>query len=99
MAVRNSNINNNSYGIFGGVNGGTPAGATIEQTTLAFNVIGLYVQDPGAVGAMSALHPIATATADVLHFGFGPTGDIPNAPLDQLKTPARGGALFGSQVD
>ena len=37
MTVRNSTISNNSYGIYMHVAGGTHAGATIEQTTLAFN--------------------------------------------------------------
>jgi hypothetical protein len=37
MTVRNSNINNNGNGIVVQGTGGTHAGATIEQTTLAFN--------------------------------------------------------------
>jgi hypothetical protein len=41
LTVRNSNISNNSVGIVAQVNGGTHAGATIEQTTLAFNYFGL----------------------------------------------------------
>jgi hypothetical protein len=51
MSVRNSNISNNStYGIHVQVSGGTHAGATIEQTTLAFNTVnGLLVQDTGAI--------------------------------------------------
>jgi Right handed beta helix region len=50
MTVRNSNINNSGWGIVLQVNGGTHAGATIEQTTLAFNSIdGLSVQSTGSV--------------------------------------------------
>ena len=50
MTVRNSNINDNTSGISVIVAGGTHAGATIEQTTLAFNGnIGLETQGAGAV--------------------------------------------------
>ena len=54
MSVRNSNINNNNgYGILVNVTFGTHAGATIEQTTLAFNTeSGLYVIGPGAVAVI-----------------------------------------------
>ena len=55
VTVRNSNINNNSGdGIYlyaaGGA--GIHSGATIEQTTLAFNGAGLYVQGSGAIAVL-----------------------------------------------
>jgi hypothetical protein len=50
MTVRNSNINNNTaLGMYVSVNGGTHAGATVEQTTLAFNGGGLETGSAGAV--------------------------------------------------
>ena len=53
MTVRNSNINNNNfYGIDVEIDGGTHAGATIEQTTMAFNGIGLLVEGSGAVAVL-----------------------------------------------
>jgi hypothetical protein len=52
MTIRNSNINNNSYGII--VGGGTHAGATIEQTTLSFNGTGVYAQGSGAVAVIGS---------------------------------------------
>jgi hypothetical protein len=49
MSVRNSDISNNGYGIQVQVNGGSHAGATIEQTTLGFNSnYGLEVLNAGA---------------------------------------------------
>jgi hypothetical protein len=54
MTVRNSNINNNTaVGIYVAINGGTHAGATVEQTTLAFNGVGL--EAAGAAGAVALL--------------------------------------------
>ena len=53
MTVRNSTITNNIYGIFLDMNGGTHAGVTIEQTTLAFNSpTGLAVRGSGAVAVI-----------------------------------------------
>jgi hypothetical protein len=50
MTVRNSNISNNAIGILVNINQGTHAGATIEQTTLAFNSsFGLQAVSSGAV--------------------------------------------------
>ena len=52
MSVRNSNISNNQFGIVVN-NFGTHAGATIEQTTLAFSSeAGLSAQNPGAVAVI-----------------------------------------------
>jgi hypothetical protein len=49
MTVRNSDINNNGSGIMLMI-GGTHVGATIEQTTIAFNTnYGLVVEGSGAV--------------------------------------------------
>jgi hypothetical protein len=54
LTVRNSDISNNSgYGIYVEIsNSGTHAGATIEQTTLAFNGTGLHVQNSGSVAVI-----------------------------------------------
>ena len=49
MTVRNSDISNSEVGIAVYLNGGTHTGATIEQTTLAFNDYGIYVADLGDV--------------------------------------------------
>jgi hypothetical protein len=50
MSVRNSVItNSNQYGILVATNGGTHAGATIEQTTLANNSNGLNASGGGSV--------------------------------------------------
>ena len=57
MTVRNSDINNNvAYGIVVDVaNGGTHAGATIEQTTLAFNgAAGLLASGAGAIAVLGS---------------------------------------------
>jgi Right handed beta helix region len=52
MTVRNSNIsNNNNDGIAVVVSGGTHAGVTIEQTTLAFEYVGLLVT-PSAIAVI-----------------------------------------------
>ena len=52
--VSNSNINNISSGagIAVYVSGGTHAGATVEQTTLAFNGTGLFAEGSGAVALL-----------------------------------------------
>jgi Right handed beta helix region len=54
MTVRNSTISNNvEDGIYISMGGGTHAGATIEQTTLAFNIIhGLTVSGSGAIAVI-----------------------------------------------
>jgi hypothetical protein len=55
MSVRNSNISNNNYGILVQVPASTHAGATIEQTTLAFNnQYGLWVTNTGAVAVIGS---------------------------------------------
>jgi hypothetical protein len=52
MTVRNSNINNNQNGIMLLI-GGSHVGATIEQTTIAFNTnYGLVVEGSGAIALM-----------------------------------------------
>jgi hypothetical protein len=55
ITVRNSSINNNQDGIAVEVEaGGTHSGATIEQTTLAFNVAGLEMVNAGAVAVIGS---------------------------------------------
>ena len=63
MTVRNSDINNNQTGILVAVIGGTHAGATIEQTTLAFNSsYGLEVYGSGAVAVLGGSTVVNNAT-------------------------------------
>ena len=52
MTVRNSTISNNGNGIIVQNATGTHVGATIEQTTLAFNQYGLYTISAGAVAVI-----------------------------------------------
>jgi Right handed beta helix region len=53
MTVRNSNINNNTYGIFVESESGAHSGATIEQTTLAFNYSdGFLINGTGAIAVI-----------------------------------------------
>ena len=54
LTVRNSTISNNGNGISLTLGGGTHAGATIEQTTLAFNDTGLQVQNAGAIALIGS---------------------------------------------
>ena len=70
MTVRNSNINNNGTGIIVGVYGGTHGGATIEQSTLAFNTqYGLEVYNSGAVAVLGGSTLVNNATAVVSSSG------------------------------
>jgi hypothetical protein len=63
MTVRNSDINNNQSGIIVQVIGGTHAGTTIEQTTLAFNSqYGLLVSSSGAVAVIGSSTVVNNAT-------------------------------------
>ena len=64
MTVRNSSINNNeNNGIYVAMNGGTHAGVTIEQTTLAFNTAyGLAVYGAGAVAVIGGSAVVNNAT-------------------------------------
>jgi hypothetical protein len=68
MTVRNSNINNNiQVGILVEVMGGTHAGATIEQTTLAFNgSSGLLSSGSGAVALIGSSTVVNNYGAGVL---------------------------------
>jgi nitrous oxidase accessory protein NosD len=73
MTVRNSNINNNSYGIAVQVSGGTHGGATVEQTTLSFNsTSGLWVDGSGAVAVLGGSTVVNNGTG-VTNYGGGAT--------------------------
>jgi hypothetical protein len=70
MTVRNSNISNNSgVGISLTLNGGTHAGATIEQTTLAFNGEGLAVDHTGAIALIGGSTVVNNTTGVFTEFG------------------------------
>ena len=87
MTVRNSNINNNSNGISVGVSGGTHAGATIEQTTLAFNVnTALFVNGAGAVAVVGGSTVVNNGTG----VGVGGGGVVYSAKNNQI---------YGNDVD
>ena len=69
MTVRNSNINNSNIGIYVEDTGGTHAGASIEQTTLAFNNYGLLVANTGAVAVLGGSTLVNNATGASAQFG------------------------------
>jgi Right handed beta helix region len=71
MTVRNSNINNNNASAIGVLQtGGTHAGATIEQTTLAFNgSYGLYVQGSGAIAVIGSSTVVNNGTGVATSIG------------------------------
>jgi hypothetical protein len=69
MTVRNSNINNNGIGVAVIGSAGTHSGATIEQTTLAFNGTGLKVSSTGAVALIGGLTVVNNGTGVATQFG------------------------------
>ena len=63
MTVRNSNINNNQGdGIVVNLNGGTHAGASIEQTMLAFNGFNGLLVEGGAIAVLGGSTIVNNAT-------------------------------------
>jgi hypothetical protein len=73
MSVRNSDISNNQDGIYVWIVGGTHAGVTVEQTTLAFNSnIGLALgADAGSVALIGGSTVVNNGTG--VFVGFGTT--------------------------